>query len=1373
MDAGNSLKRPIHQDSGPKQPTKKNRSFSLDAEEDEQLLSDDSSDDDIEVLFDSAPKTKSSDLSKNIASSSVNSSNSSGQEKQINQAHEEYLMDDDSIDQCTSIELMRGIQEKGNISSSSNSSSQLIFCVKKQTTSKQLMTDDEDDDENDDSRAIEFSKKTNSESAALSFGAIGHKAKADSATSAADLYNGPLLFRRDVVSLANAMNAGGSSAPVSTQTTSEWKKNWKWKKYDSKFLARSSKKVESDTDSSSGYELIDDDPVDNDDNVVACSETTVSTTTNNVPPVATTSCTADPNHSINKKSSKQRIGTRAKKPTKFSSSTRESISHEIECSRKPVARSHQKQPSDEDDDPDRRVVKSYDSYVPKSNVSRFSQSNFDIFEILKQKRKKHGHEQMPEDDQETANCEPKRYEPKRSEPKISKAKKCDSKRSEPKVVMASSNSSEDSSASEDGVALLPHKRPTSSSAQQFHDKRLTHPKTAPMPNQLKESFESILNDILTWKASWLKEELNDLMPPNLCKERLIGPKLCYNNFDEYFSVFKPLILLEIWANLLERFLALKSQPVRNVNLLPIAYSESGDFVIFTCKMGISRAELAKSEHPGEGDLVLMEMHATFDAADATSMVVFGYVHDMTVQDAAKEAKTGPAQQQPQFAKGCDRVVRYSIKTRALNLRLDTSKPIRARPVFYIRPHLRQCEAICALQLSPLKNAILKPNFQYSQVSLPEHANMRHMSEYNASQQKTISASFELVKQPSNINKILLVQGPPGTGKTHTIVGMVKKIYLDWDNDKYPKILICAPSNGAIDEIAARLYRIRGFLTKKADRALRLVRVGQDGQISQNTKKIFIDNLIESNLDQIRKERSDSQLAQIEELDVKLKDFTFREKEFRQRGISPEEREFKRLLRDKNKLVMTMAELRKANDNHEGVRGELDIESIKKNLRRDIIMKADIILSTLNSCRTQQLTQIYREIKSFHCCIVDEASQCAEPEILMPLNYLSITKFILIGDPMQLPATVISSKAMEYHYGRSLFERHFSYFNSQKKENNPILMLDTQYRMHSEICQFPSNFFYSNLLVTDPSANRRQFPMLPYALFDISGTKENSQNPKNIYNKSEGDFVVRLYHVICSFIKQSVELSDRVELKIGIITPYQGQKRYIQSKLGKQEIEVEVNTIDGFQGQERDIIVISAVRAFDEFSGLASKVGFLNSKQRLNVAITRAKHSLFICMESQCIQQSKAWKLLIDDAVSRRLYFTVSQRITNDKLNDLIHEKSHPNNQRSYFTDSCKPTYLSNNPNHDYRLRSHHPHPPTGASSLAPAHHYNQTSVYQPNSTYHDLPSGNRNPYSVTNSAHHPNHPVHQPNSRSKMPNSHSAYLHQAVATENLGNYFFQ
>lgn len=387
--------------------------------------------------------------------------------------------------------------------------------------------------------------------------------------------------------------------------------------------------------------------------------------------------------------------------------------------------------------------------------------------------------------------------------------------------------------------------------------------------------------------------------------------------------------------------------------------------------------------------------------------------------------------------------------------------------------------------------------------------------------------------------------------------MVKKIFLEWKDEKSsPKILICAPSNGAIDEIGKRLFKVKDFLKRsKLKRDLRIIRIGQEDKMNNYVKQnMFIDSLIEKNLKLNKDEKK------------KIHENEF-QKESELRRLELEEN---RLERDKKfdelKEIKSRLNILRNQVNYyekhliEANKPILNIEQMKKKFRNDLLIKSDIVLTTLSSCCSSSLLQIFDNNRIFNCCIIDECSQCTEPELLMPLSFSSISKLILIGDPMQLPATTISPIASRYGFSRSLFERFYNYIHSFPTNKEYLIMLNIQYRMHSEICSLPSRLFYDNKLSTDSEVDNRNFPLIPYMVFDVQDTLECKSNVKNIHNQRESEFVLKLADS-CSALINSYKQFDNQLTKIGIITPYQGQRKLLENQLNQnsKKIKIEVNT----------------------------------------------------------------------------------------------------------------------------------------------------------------------------------------------------------------------
>lgn len=260
-------------------------------------------------------------------------------------------------------------------------------------------------------------------------------------------------------------------------------------------------------------------------------------------------------------------------------------------------------------------------------------------------------------------------------------------------------------------------------------------------------------------------------------------------------------------------------------------------------------------------------------------------------------------------------------------------------------------------------------------------------------------------------------------------------------------------------------------------------------------------------------------------------------------------------------------------------------------------------------------------RSLKALIIDEAAQCVEPEILIPFQ-LDPKHVVFVGDTKQLPATVKSDEAKKKGYDQSIMSRLL-------KNECKVLMLEEQYRMHPDICRFSNNEFYDGRLVTHYTP--RSFPVLegtilskPCIFYNIKSGSE-SKAGKSFKNKSEANHVLNIIKSI-----QNNPLHD--DETIGIITFYNGQVDLIKNKLKASNIDfnnvdsrVRVHTVDGFQGDECDIIIISCVRS-------KNTVGFLKDERRLNVALTRAKHNRIILgnVDTLCIKKST--KRVVIDAV---------------------------------------------------------------------------------------------------------------------------------------------
>merc|ERR1712083_217216 len=306
--------------------------------------------------------------------------------------------------------------------------------------------------------------------------------------------------------------------------------------------------------------------------------------------------------------------------------------------------------------------------------------------------------------------------------------------------------------------------------------------------------------------------------------------------------------------------------------------------------------------------------------------------------------------------------------------------------------------------------------------------------------------------------------------------------------------------------------------------------------------------------------------------------------------------------------------------------------MRKLAEEKVMAGADVLLSTLSSSTSREVERLLMPgrqagtsrqtglIRPVSVCIMDEASQCVEPEALIPLR-LGFCKLVMVGDHEQLAATVTSRVAKEKDYNQSLFNRLIHSFDSSPR--NPVQRLDTQYRMHSAIANWPARYFYGGRL--ENGSQNRESPLHPYTVLDLKS--QESQDGGQCCNEFEVNLVLKVLQEIRGVGSESGRLTS------GVITFYAKQKQQLALALQSANLpptEVLVNTVDGFQGGERDVIVISCVRAG------TSHIGFLQEKERLNVALTRARFCLVVIGDMETLERASQdlWGGLVSDARRR-------------------------------------------------------------------------------------------------------------------------------------------
>lgn len=500
----------------------------------------------------------------------------------------------------------------------------------------------------------------------------------------------------------------------------------------------------------------------------------------------------------------------------------------------------------------------------------------------------------------------------------------------------------------------------------------------------------------------------------------------------------------------------------------------------------------------------------------------------------------------------------------------------------------------------------------------------------------------------------LIQGPPGTGKTKTIVAMVGALLTGHiglkpatavpvtrplgpgaqpNRPPMKKLLVCAPSNAAVDELVIRLKQ--GVKTMGgAHHKIKVLRLGRSDAINTAVKDVTLDELVKaameseaskdgpgaSDRDKLHQEAGEIKM-QLNDLRPRLDAASCGTDRALQNDLK---RQFDAL---KQRQSQIGAKIDAYKDSGNSYVRESDIR--RRQVQQKILDEAQVLCATLSGAGHEMFKNLAVE---FETVIIDEAAQCVELSALIPLKY-GCTKCILVGDPKQLPPTVLSQSAARFGYDQSLFVR------MQRNHPQHVHLLDTQYRMHPEISAFPSKEFYEGRLYDGDDMGRlRRQPwhdsrlLGPYHFFDVEGVQEKGRKGQSLVNTRELEVAMQLYHRFREDYRD-VELQG----KVGIITPYKAQlyalRDAFQRRWGEAVFEhIDFNTTDAFQGRECEIIIFSCVRASP-----TGGIGFMTDIRRMNVGLTRAKSSLWILGDSRALKQGEFWNKLIEDARSRRHY----------------------------------------------------------------------------------------------------------------------------------------
>lgn len=446
----------------------------------------------------------------------------------------------------------------------------------------------------------------------------------------------------------------------------------------------------------------------------------------------------------------------------------------------------------------------------------------------------------------------------------------------------------------------------------------------------------------------------------------------------------------------------------------------------------------------------------------------------------------------------------------------------------------------------------EPTFQEQTFQVP-------ISKLNSSQQSAVHKIL-------NANELAIVHGPPGTGKTTTLVQAIKAL-AKRDNQK---ILVVAPSNTAVDLLSEKLH----------EEGLNVLRVGNPNRVTERLMSLTLDSKMAEHPHMKESKRLKKQAQEFKNMAHKYK-----------RNFGKSERDQRKLLFDEAHKIMK------------------EVGNTEQYIIDDLVAKAQVITATLVGANHYTV----RDVR-YHTVVIDEAGQALEPACWIPV--LKGQKVILAGDHCQLSPTIKSDTAARSGLSTTLLEK------CVEAHPEAVTLLEEQYRMNEQIMGYSSQIFYQNKLKAHASvAQRLLFANdKPVLFIDTAGCGfEEKLEGTSSTNPEEA--VLLLKHLTQLALQWKAQNRNENFPSIAIISPYKQQIQVLNKQLlHVPELQpylsnISANTVDSFQGQERDIVYISMTRSNQE-----GNIGFLADIRRMNVAMTRARKKLVVVGDSATLAQ---------------------------------------------------------------------------------------------------------------------------------------------------------
>ena len=439
------------------------------------------------------------------------------------------------------------------------------------------------------------------------------------------------------------------------------------------------------------------------------------------------------------------------------------------------------------------------------------------------------------------------------------------------------------------------------------------------------------------------------------------------------------------------------------------------------------------------------------------------------------------------------------------------------------------------------------------IPAPPHFSNKHL---NDSQRAAITAII-------HNERMTIVHGPPGTGKTTTLIEAIVQLVKAGE-----KVLVAAPSNTAVDNIAKGLIR----------QGINLLRTGNTSKVDETIFR----HTPEGRLADSRQQKE-------------IKQLKIRAEEFRKMALKYKKHFGKAEREQRNLLFKEVKNIR------------AEIKKLQTYNEEKLYTDANVIAGTPVGLYDAKINQLV-----FHTLVIDEAGQCIEPLAwcIFPLAQ----KYVLAGDHLQLPPTVLSQEAARMGLNQSILETAIAAVQ-------PVFLLNTQYRMREAIAGFSGNYFYNGLLLTAPHLTNAGMHI---CFVDTAGSGFNEVHGNDgvsLQNKGE-----------LQLAKKIIETESLNPAATAFISPYSGQVAAAKEALPG---EMRISTIDSFQGQEKECIILSLVRSNDD-----GDIGFLKDYRRMNVAITRAKEQLIVIGDSATIGADPFYNSFLTYIEKHGIYKTV-------------------------------------------------------------------------------------------------------------------------------------